>query len=225
MNVLIIHAHPESKSFCSALKDYAINFFISNGHNVKVSDLYLMGFNPVGGINDFTGLLNVDYFKYQLEQVHAHNNNLYVDEIKSEMEKFEWANLIIFNFPLWWFSIPAILKGWVDRVFAMGFAYGAGKGVYEKGFFKDKTAFCCITTGGPENSYGENGRNGDMDKILFHINHGMLYFVGMKTLEPFIAFSPVRKTEDERKELLNSYQKYLTTIELKKNLFNPDYTS
>ncbi|MBX3009540.1 MAG: hypothetical protein KF816_16075 [Melioribacteraceae bacterium] len=47
----------------------------------------------------------------------------------------------------------------------------------------------------------------------------------MKTLEPFIAFSPVRKTEDERKELLNSYQKYLTTIELKKNLFNPDYTS
>ena len=225
MNIFIVHAHPEPKSFCSALKDCAADYFISNGHNVKVSDLYSMNFNPVGGINDFKELLNTDYFKFQQEQINATSKDLFVDDIKHEMQKFDWADIIIFNFPLWWFSVPAILKGWVDRIFAMGFAYGAGKGVYENGFFKDKTAFCCITTGGPESSFEANGRNGELEKILFHINHGMFYFVGMKTIEPFVAFSPVRKTDEVRKELLNSYQNYLSSIELKKNIFNSEHTS
>lgn len=212
MNVFIIHAHPEEKSFSTTLKNTAAEYFSEQGYEVVVSDLYAMKFNPVGGANDFVDINNKEFFKYQLEQVNAFNNNLFTEEVRKEMEKFLKADLVIFNFPLWWFSVPAILKGWVDRIFAMGFAYGAGKGVYDSGAFKNKKAFCCLTTGGPEAAYGPNGKNGSLETILYHINHGMLYFVGMQTLPPFVGFSPARKTDEERNEVIDKYKLYLKNL-------------
>lgn len=219
MNVFIIHAHPEEKSFCTSLKNEAVDYFRQRGDEVVVSDLYSMKFNPVGGVHDFVDVNNKDFFKYQLEQVNAYNNNLFVDEVKVEMEKLLNADLVIFNFPLWWFSLPAILKGWVDRVFAMGFSYGAGKGVYDAGSFKNKRAFCCLTTGGPEAAYGPSGKNGNLETILYHINHGMLYFVGMLTLPPFVGFSPARITEEERKVVIEKYKLFLQNIDNHKTIF------
>lgn len=210
--VLIIHAHPEPNSFCSALKNKAINHFNRLGYEVKVSDLYAQNFNPVGSHEDFKTLANPTYFKYQMEQVNAVQNDLFVDDLKSEMEKLEWCDILIFNFPLWWFGLPAILKGWVDRVFAMGLVYGNGKGVYENGVYPNKTAFISMTTGGPEIAYN-GGKNGQLDQILFPINHGMFYFTGMKVLPPFVSFAPVRKDDNERLAELERYVKYLEEIE------------
>ncbi len=211
--VLIVHAHPEKASFCSSLKNAASSYFTEAGCEVKESDLCAMGFNPVGDKHDFISLQNPDFFKYQMEQVHAFQNNLFEESLKAEMEKLEWCDILIFNFPLWWFGLPAILKGWVDRVFAMGFVYGAGKGVYDNGIYKDKTAFVTITTGGPQQAYGESGKNGNLDNILFPIHHGMFYFVGMTVLPPFICFSPARITEEERKSELVRYRNYLENMD------------
>jgi len=220
MKILIVHAHPEKKSFSSALKDSAIDFYKKRGDSVFVSDLYEMNFQPVLGINDFGEISNEEYFKPQLEQVNSFQKGLFTKELKAEMEKVEWADLIIFNFPLWWFSLPAILKGWVDRVFAMGFAYGAGKGVYDKGVFRGrKKGFCCLTTGGPESSYKEEGFNGDINKILYHINHGMLYFVGMDALPQFVAYGPARLSDEEKAKILEDYGMYLENIEKMKPLY------
>lgn len=210
--ILIVHAHPESKSFCSSLKDVAVAYFKSQGCEVKESDLYKMRFDPVGDHRDFKALAHPEYFKYQMEQVNAYTNNQFTPELSLEMEKLEWCDVLIFNFPLWWFGLPAILKGWVDKVFAMGFVYGNGKGVYENGFFKNKTAFITMTTGGPEIAYN-GGKNGDLETILFPINHGMFYFAGMTVLPPFISFSPVRKTTDELNAELERYKNYLHSID------------
>lgn len=212
MNILIVHAHHESKSFCSALKDNAVETFTRNGHVVQVSDLYKMNFKAIADRTDFHIKADPTYLKYQAEQVNAFTQDAFSADIKAEMEKLLWADVLIFNFPLWWFSVPAILKGWVDRVFAMGFAYGAGKGVYESGVFKGKKGMLCITTGGPEISYDANGKNGEIEKILFPINHGMIYFVGMDVLQPFVAFSPARITEEERKIYLDKYTTRLSNL-------------
>lgn len=207
--ILIIHAHPESQSFCSSLKNEAVSYFQSQGAEVKVSDLYAMGFNPVGDKHDFTQLQHPDFFKYQMEQVHAYQNNFFTPEVKAEMDKLEWCDTLIFNFPLWWFGLPAVLKGWVDRIFAMGLVYGAGKGVYDNGTYKNKTAFLTLTTGGPEIAYGNTGKNGNLETILYPIQHGMFYFAGMTVLPPFISFSPARITDEERKAQLVLYKTYL----------------
>ncbi len=211
--VLIIHAHPENKSFCSSLKNEAIAYYEAQGAEVKVSDLYAMGFDPVGDKHDFTQLENPDFFKYQMEQVHAYQNNLFESSLKEEMDKLEWCDTLIFNFPLWWFGLPAILKGWVDRVFAMGLTYGAGKGVYDNGTYKNKTAFLTLTTGGPEIAYGNTGKNGDLETILYPIQHGMLYFIGMTVLPPFICFSPARIGNEERVKELERYKLYLGNLD------------
>jgi len=219
--ILIIHAHPEKKSFCSSLKNTAVEYFKSTGAEVKVSDLYEMHFNPVGDRTDFIKLENEDYFKYQAEQVFATQHNLFEERLKAEMDKLEWCDTLIFTFPLWWFGLPAILKGWVDRVFAMGLTYGAGKGIYENGTFKNKTAFLTFTTGGPEVAYGTAGKNGELDNILFPIHHGMLYFLGMTVLPPFICFAPVRIDDEKRKQEIERYKNYLANS---KNL-TPVYKS
>lgn len=220
MQVLIIHAHPEKQSFCSSLARHAKEQLTQQGHTVQTSDLYAMGFNPVGGENDFSARSNPDYFKYQVEQVHAYEHDHFRPDVKTEMDKLLNCDLLIFNFPLWWFGLPAILKGWVDRVFAMGFAYGNGKGVYENGTFSDKTAFLCFTTGGPEIAYN-GGKNGGLDSILFPIHHGMFYFTGMTVLPPFISFGSARKESFELQAELESYSNYLASL----HSLQPIYTN
>lgn len=210
--VLIVHAHPEVNSFCSSLKNTAIEYFNSIGAEVQVSDLFNMGFNPIGDQDDFTQLQNSEFFKYQLEQVHAFQHGLFEPSLQTEMDKLEWCDTLIFSFPLWWFGMPAILKGWVDRVFAMGFVYGAGKGVYDNGVFPNKKAFLTFTTGGPEVAYSPTGKNGNLDTILYPIHHGMLYFIGMQVLPPFICYSPARLSEEERANELIRYKTYLSKV-------------
>lgn len=217
--VLIIHAHPEPKSFNMALMNCTKEFFEANGDSVKVSDLYAMNFDPVGGKHDFTEIANPEFFKYQQEQVHAFVNGHFVPGLKEEMEKLEWCNILIFVFPLWWFGMPAILKGWVDRVFAMGFVYGAGKGVYENGVYPEKTAFAIVTTGGPEVAYGAGGKNGDIIKILFPLHHGIYYFAGMTALPPFVSFAPARSSEEELSGELERMRHYLSELENLKPLY------
>lgn len=209
--ILIVHAHPEAQSFNAALAQRARTFFEGQGNEVKLLDLYAMGFNPVGDKHDFKTLQDTTYFKYQAEQLHACQQDAFVDDLKAHMELLEWCDLLVFNFPLWWFGLPAILKGWVDRVFAMGLVYGGGKGVYDTGVYANKTAFLCMTTGGPKQAYN-GGKNGDLDTILFPIQHGMFYFAGITVMPPFIAFSPVRQTPEERQEVLEAYDDYLSGI-------------
>jgi len=219
MNILIVHAHENAKSFSSALRDKAVDYYSSRGDSVQVSDLYRMNFNPLASKEDFKSLSDSGYYKVQAEQAHAFSKGLFAEEIKTEMTKLEGADILIFNFPLWWFSLPAILKGWVDRVFAMGFAYGAGKGTYEKGVFPDKIACCTITTGGPEEAYREGSRNGDIKDILFHIHHGMFYFTGMQAKAPFVVYGPARIGEDGREAKLREYESYLEQLPQTASLF------
>jgi len=219
MNVFIVHAHENEASFCSALKDKAVSYYKACGHDVAVSDLYKMNFNPVAGRGDFKSLSKSDHYKVQQEQVHAFTNDLFADDLNLEMAKLDRADMVIFNFPLWWFSLPAILKGWVDRVFAMGYAYGGGKGVYETGVFGNKKALLTFTTGGPEFTYGADGKNGDIDKVIFHIQHGMLYFTGMQTLPPFIVYGAARISAEERAGKLAEYELYLENLDKLKSVF------
>ena len=211
--VLIVSAHPEEASFCMSLKQTAVDYFVHKGYEVKESDLYALHFDPVGNKSDFKSISNPDFFKYQLEQVHASENNLFVDELKAEMEKLEWCDVLMFNFPMWWFGMPAILKGWVDRVFAMGFVYGAGKGVYENGIYANKTAFITLTTGGPMQAYGQNGKNGDINTLLYPIHHGVFYFTGMTVLPPFVSFGPARSTVEELNNEISRYIKYIDKLD------------
>jgi NAD(P)H dehydrogenase (quinone) len=212
MNVLIVHAHPEPKSFNAALTDMAASFLKGRGHHLGLSDLYAMNFDPVSGRQNFVTTKNPHYFKQQIEEIHASANNGFSADIESEIEKLEWCNFLILQFPLWWFGLPAILKGWADRVLVMGRVYGDGKW-YDNGAFKGKRAMLSVTTGGPETMYQPDGLNGDIHQILYPINHGILRFIGFDVLPPFIAYGPAHMDDDARRAYLRDYRERLADIE------------
>jgi NAD(P)H dehydrogenase (quinone) len=120
MNVLLVLAHPERRSFNGAMFDAAQAELQAAGHAVVTSDLYRMGFDPVSSRRNFVTVKDADYLKLQAEEAWASEVGGFAADVDAEIAKVESADLMIWQFPLWWFGMPAILKGWVDRVFAMG---------------------------------------------------------------------------------------------------------
>ncbi len=201
MNALIVHAHENPDSFCSALANKAMSTLQSIDYKVVISDLYGMGFDPVGSKKDFTTLSDSDYYKYPMEQLNASQNNLYNLALKDEMEKLNHADLLIFNFPMWWYSMPAILKGWVDRVMAYGVAYGAG--CEDK--FKGRQALITVTTGSPKKTNDDI----ETDRILENVSNGILKYVGFDLIPSFVAYGVSRISQEEREQILHNYSAYL----------------
>jgi NAD(P)H dehydrogenase (quinone) len=208
MNVLLVYAHPEPRSFNGAMRDVAVETLEEAGHRLTVSDLYASGFRADGGPWDFTDPQDPAFFRYQREQVRASERGGFAPEVAREVERLRAAELIILQFPLWWFSLPAILKGWVDRVFAMGFAYRIGH-VYEEGPLRGKRGMLALTTGSPRATYGKAGRNPEMDRLLFPIHYGILHYVGMDVLAPFVSYGVNRADDEERVAELERYREHL----------------
>ena len=199
MNVLLVFAHPEPQSFNGAMLRTALATLEAAGHAVQVSDLYAQSFEPVSGRSNFTTVANAAYFKQQAEEVYASAHQGFAPDVAAELEKLAWCDVMIWQFPLWWFSVPAVLKGWVDRVFAMGQAYGAGR-FYDTGVFRGKRALLSLTTGSgsPAEAYQPGGLQGDLQGILRPIHRGMLRFTGFTVLAPHVVYGPARLSAAER---------------------------
>lgn len=211
MNTFIVFAHPEPKSFNGALYDTAARSLAAAGHTVARSDLYRMGFNPVSGRHNFNTVKDPNFLKLQIEEIHASEHDGFVAAIEGEIRKIEVCDLMILQFPLWWFGLPAILKGWVDRVLAMGRTYGYGN-IYDTGRFRGKRAMLSLTTGGPEEAYRKGGFNGDIEGILRPIQRGILQFVGFDVLAPQIHFGPAHVSDAVRESWLAEYTQRLSDI-------------
>lgn len=189
MNILIVYAHDEPTSFTSAMKNQAVETLAHQGHSVVVSDLYGQGFSAVSQKWDFVTTTG-GHYNYMLEQKHAANLDLaFSPDILAEIQKMRAAEILLFITPLWWLSVPAILKGWFDRILAMGVAWDGGK-IYEQGLMRGKQAMLITSVGGPAGFYAEEGEyKANIVQILHPINHGTLAYCGMNVHEPFVALN------------------------------------
>lgn len=202
MKILLVFAHPEPRSLNGALRDVAIAELLAQGHEVKVSDLYAEGWKSEVDRADFPALAPDARFTAAPASGEAFALGALTADVKQEQEKLLWADLLILQFPLWWYGMPAILKGWVDRVYAYGFAYGVGEHSdrhwgdrFGEGTLAGKRAMLIVTTGGWEEHYSPRGINGPIDDLLFPINHGILYYPGYTVLPPFVAYKVDRLDE------------------------------
>ncbi len=213
MNILIVHAHPEPQSFSSSLAKLAADTLTQQGHSVTVSDLYAMNFDPVSGRQNFTTVKDSGFFKQQQEELYATEHNGFAGDVEAEVRKIEVADLLIFSFPLWWFAMPGVLKGWVDRCFPIGRVYGGPK-LYEGGLGakRNARAMVLMTTGGGPLVYSGRGVNPSLQSILAPIQHGIFWFNGFRPLEPFIAWSAARISDAERTAYLDQLRTRLESI-------------
>ena len=195
MNVLLVFAHPDPRSLNGALRDVAVAELEARGHEVRVSDLYANGWKSAVDRADFPSLAPDERLIPVAASKSAFEAGTLTVDVKAEIDNLLWADTLILQFPLWWFSMPAILKGWVDRVFAYGFAYGVGEHSdrrwgdrYGEGTLAGKRAMLIVTAGGWEEHYASRGVNGPIDDLLFPINHGILYYPGYEVLPPFVVY-------------------------------------
>lgn len=205
MKVLVVFAHPEPKSFCGALRDVAVETLKAAGHEVLVSDLYAQGFIAPTTRADFTTVDDPDYLKYQVEETKAWAEHGFAPDIAEEQRRVAWCDHLILIYPLYWFHLPGILKGWVDRVMATGFAYGGGKW-YETAPLYGRRALLAFTMGAPQDRWGDGTLFGPIDGILNPIRYGILNFCGFEALEPFIAYAPARVDDGARRAYLDRWR-------------------
>ena len=186
-NILIVVAHPDPRSLTRQMADVAADTLASQGHRVVISDLYGMNWNAVYGAADFPNRRDPERLDFVKESYHAFTTGTQPDDVVAEQQKLLAADALILQFPLWWFGMPAILKGWIDRVWACGLAYnnaGAGnRHRYGEGGFAGRRALVSVTPGGPASDYGPRGINGPLDQILFPLLHGALFYPGMAVLQ------------------------------------------
>lgn len=198
MKALIVLAHPEPQSFNGALTEAAASTLRMAGHSVTLHDLHAMGFDPVERSDHFSVRANADRFAPQTEQRFSADSDALPADVLECLEAAEAAELVIFQFPLWWYSVPAIMKGWFDRVLVYGRAHTSRKR-YDSGPFAGKRAMLSVTVGAPEATFQPDGRNADIEMILWPLNF-VLHYVGFTVLQPAVYFSVesgVRYTSDD----------------------------
>ena len=186
MYCLIVLAHPEQKSFNSQMAQVAKRAFEAGGHQAEIVDLYHEEFDPREALHHFIAPVAPDYFSAGTEQRHASNTHNLPPVVGLTLDKLERADVVVFQFPLWWWSMPAMLKGWLDRVLVSGRTY-TSTSRYDRGHFKGKRALVSVTAGASEIACGPSGRCADLDLILWPL-HFSLYFVGFTVLPPFRCF-------------------------------------
>ena len=186
MNVLIVLAHPERASFNGGLADLAEETLRGAGHQVLLDDLYGEGFDPVERQQWYTERLDNEVFVPLNEQRAGFEEGRLSADVQREIDRLNWADLVIFQFPLWWHAQPAILKGWFDRVLVYGGLY-SGSMRYDRGYFRGKQAIVSVTAGSPEQAFLPFGRAGNMVEWLWPM-HASLYYVGYDVLAPQVSY-------------------------------------
>jgi NAD(P)H dehydrogenase (quinone) len=184
MNHLVVLAHPREGSFTRDICRIYVEAVRARGHDVVVRDLYAMKFNPVASVEDITG--------NQTGKVPA--------DVKVEQDHLAWAEVIALFHPIWWIDRPAILKGYIDRVFAIGFAYGHGPNG-PVGALKGKRAIIFTNAGSTQEHFDESGK---MQAIRVAQDMGTMQFCAIDMIE-HVHFSPLGRRSTP--EMIEGYKR------------------
>ena len=159
MKALLVLAHPEPLSYNAALARSSCDALLSAGHDLKLSDLYSKGFCATEQGSRYAHRADPGRFDAQAEQRFSSGRGTLPVDVQAEISDLLWADAALFHFPLWWFGMPATLKGWMDRMFAYGEVY-SGARRFGSGTCSGKLALLCVTAGSPAASLGHDGRKG-----------------------------------------------------------------
>ena len=176
MKHLIIYAHPNDGSLNHHFMQTVEKILQSQNQEIEIRDLYQLNFNPILSLQDMQG--------QRIGKVAA--------DVKQEQDYISWADHLTFIYPIWWTGMPAIMKGYIDRVFSYGFAYRYDQGI-QKGLLTDKQTTIINTQGKSKSEYENIG----MDKALsLTSDKGIFTYCGLEINQHFF-FDKADKTHAE----------------------------
>ena len=175
MKILVVLCHPRQDSLTAKTASAFCEGALESGHEVDLLDLYQENFDPVLRVKDEPN--NGSLENYSLE-------------VQSEFNRLNGNEAIVMVFPLWWWSMPAMLKGWIDRVWNYGLMYGSAKHNINKGLM-------IILAGASEKEIQK--RHYD-DAINTNLNIGILDYCGVNESE-IMLLNGTKKDDKEKLEL------------------------
>ncbi|MBO0651964.1 NAD(P)H-dependent oxidoreductase [Streptomyces triculaminicus] len=211
--ILVVSAHPEPRSLNAALAAFAVERLRAAGHEVRVSDLHAMKWKATVDADDFPDHTGDRRLQVMGASERATLAGRLSPDIAEEQEKVRWSDAVILQFPMWWFSAPAILKGWIDRVFTSGFAYGPKvPPPYSEGTLAGRRALISVTAGARESAFSDRGIHGRLEDVLHPLQHGLFWFTGMAPLEPFAVYGSNDLPEERFEAAKRAYGRRLDTL-------------
>jgi putative NADPH-quinone reductase len=108
MKALVVYCHPKEGSFTSAVRDQVVSKLRAADAEIRIIDLYARDFAPV-----------LTAAEFDIYEDPARNT----DHVAEDVEHLKWCDTLIFVYPTWWYGLPAMLKGWLDRVFVPEIAF------------------------------------------------------------------------------------------------------
>jgi NAD(P)H dehydrogenase (quinone) len=188
----------------------ALGFFERRQDTCVISDLYGSGFHAVAEKWDFktSGGAHQNYM-FEQKRTATQGEGAFAEDIKEQIIKLRAADIVIFEFPLWWGSTPAIMKGWFDKVFALGVTWD-GDHRYDTGLLRGKQALVVTSTGDAANYYSAEGMHkATVEQHLYPLLHSTLAHAGMDVLKPYVATGLTTASAEEREQYLENLQQYL----------------
>ena len=183
MKNLIIYAHPNLASLNHFFKQTVLESLEKSREEVILRDLNEIYFNPVLSLEDMNG--------QRMGKV--------TEDVQTEQDFITWADRIIFIYPIWWTGMPAIMKGYIDRVFSYGFAYRYDQGV-QKGLLTGKNTIIINSHGKSNTEYAESG----LDKALaLTSDTGIFNYCGLEIQQHFYFDKADRASEENISEWEN----------------------
>jgi NAD(P)H dehydrogenase (quinone) len=188
MKYLIIFAHPFAQSLNGHLKEAVCKHLSDNQHEVIVRNLYQLDFNPI----------------LSSKEIEGQRMGKVGEDVSTEQEYILWAEILILIHPIWWTGLPAILKGYIERVFSYGFAYQYDQGI-QQGLLAGKQAIIINTQGKSGKEYQDSG----MDKALsLTSDQGIYTYCGMTVKHHFFF----EKADRANPEIIGQWIKEITSI-------------
>lgn len=176
---LVVYCHPDGRSLSSAYKEEVVRLTEQSCNEVIVRDLYNIGFQPV--------LCEKDILLLKQGKI--------PEDIKVEQDYIAWANLITFIYPVWWTGLPAMLKGYIDRVFSTGFAYAVDDKRQIKRLLTGKNVIIINNMGEAYEAYEKSGM---LNSLRQTCDEGIFAFCGMNVLEHRFFGRLAEASEKER---------------------------
>lgn len=193
MNDYLIYMHPSKDSFNGAILNTLMQSLTDHNHEVRINHLYS---------NSFNSLLTREEYQKSLD-------NHYDDDILVEQKMIQWADRLIFVFPVWWGGFPSIGKGYIDRVLSYGFAYEL-QGESPIPLMNDKKVSLVFTTGAPKEVFVQSGLYENMIELL---DKSIFQFCGFK-LDGILHFGDViQKSDEERYQMLRSVNEFCNELQ------------
>ncbi|PWB28195.1 NAD(P)H-dependent oxidoreductase [Flavobacterium sp. HTF] len=152
MNILIVYSHPSQKSYTFQVLKQLKSLILKQNWNLEISDLYEMNFESDMSENEYE---REGFIKRELPVS---------EDVLAEHQKIENADCIIFLYPVWWSDCPAKLKGWFDRVYSVGYAYGQTENYKKMKTIPNGIVIC--TAGHPNEFLEEIGIAQSMQNIM-----------------------------------------------------------